>query len=94
MEQLVYGCADYSGVAVRMDNEVLVYQEGSGNIQLIDEFGYEILQMLYRGPKTLVEISNYLSAHFDTAPIEQQESAILRTISSFQAINLVESDPE
>ena len=77
-----------------MGDEVLVYQEGSGNIQLIDEFGYEILQTLYSGPKTLAEISSYLSTHFDTAPIEQQESAILRTINSFQAINLVESDPE
>ena len=77
-----------------MDDEILVYQEGSGNIRLIDEFGYEILQFLSGSPKTIAEISSYLSTYFDTTHIEQQESAILRTLSSFQSVNLIESDPE
>lgn len=81
-------------MAVHVDDDILVYQEGSGNIRLIDEFGYEILQFLSAGPKTLAEISGYLSTYFDTTHIEQRESAILRTLSSFQSVNLIESDPE
>lgn len=84
-------CAsDFQGSVAVLDDQILVYQPVSGSIQLVDMLGYEVLKLIYEQPLTVSQLASRLNSCFDTDDVEDLESAILKVINQFQAVDLVE----
>lgn len=81
---------DFQGNAISLDSQVLVYQQVSGSVQLVDMLGYEILTLVAERARSVQQLVELLEQQFDISEIEDLESAILNVISQFQAVDLIE----
>ncbi|MCF7982688.1 MAG: hypothetical protein K9K86_11950 [Pseudomonadales bacterium] len=84
--------SDYEGGAALLDDQILVYQPVSGSIQLVDMLGHEILKLVAERALSISQLVDLINQNFDTSEIEDIESAILKVVIQFQAVDLVELD--
>jgi len=90
--QAHYQICDWAGHWKKLDEDYLVYQEGSGNLYEINELALELLCILLETPASLEKLGAMLSARFQVPSMDEFTPAILNTLHQLESADLVESD--